>query len=138
MDEMASKQLIGQKEEITDILTPDGVRSGDFKRGQVLKFDYEGTITCIKITRLDKKNGRAWGQHVELVNFKQGIGHYGHLIDTTDTAIRRYGVPFCEDCGVPINQEATPAGEAAFQERAEHTLEDGTVIHDDDGISEGA
>lgn len=128
MDDMASKNLIGMKEEITDILDPANIVAGRFKKGQVLKFDYEGTITTIKITKLDRKNGRAWGQHVELINYKTGFSHYGHLIDATDEAHKQYGAPFCQECEVPVSEPATEDGEKRALDRQDRTLEDGTVI----------
>jgi len=116
--------LVGKKEEITDILTEKGIKSGEFKKGQLLRF----TQTVIKITKIDKKNGRAWGVHVEPMKYHQAMGHYGHNIDATDEAVKEYGVPFCEDCEVPVNEEATKAGKTKAADRAERTLSDGTVI----------
>ena len=116
--------LAGKKEEITDILTPEGIKSGEFKKGQMLKF----TQTNIKITKIDKKNGRAWGVHVEPMKYHTAITHYGHIIDATDDAMKEYGAPFCEDCEIPVDEEATKEGKKKATERSERTLSDGTVI----------
>ncbi len=122
------KNMVGFKEEITDILTAEGIRSGEFKKGQMLKFEYEGSQTCIKITRLDKKNGRAWGEHIEPVNNNIALSHYGHNLDATEEAIRQYRVPYCTDCETPVSLEATPEGKRKVETREENTLEDGTEI----------
>ncbi|UOF80581.1 hypothetical protein [Caudoviricetes sp.] len=122
------KNMVGFKEEITDILTAEGVRSGDFKKGQMLKFEYEGSVTCIKITRIDRKNGRAWGEHIEPINNNVALSHYGHNIDTTEETIKEYRVPYCTDCEMPVNNEASDEGKKKAEEREENTLEDGTII----------
>lgn len=125
---LEEKNLVGFKEEITDILTADGIRSGEFKKGQLLKFEYEGSVTCIKITRLDRKNGKAWGEHIEPVNNNVALSHYGHNLDATEEAIREYRVPYCTDCEVPVNAEASADGKRKVQEREDGRLEDGTEI----------
>lgn len=125
---LENKAPIGFKEEITDILTPDGCKSGEYKKGQLLKFEHEGSVTCIKITRIDRKNGRAWGEHIEPVNNNVALSHYGHNLDATEEAIREYRVPYCTDCEMPVNSEASAEGKRKVQEREERTLEDGTEI----------
>lgn len=120
--------FVGKKEEITDILTPEGCKSGDYKQGQLLKFNYEGSITCIRITKINRKVGRAWGIHVEPMNYNEAMGHYEHEIDATEDAIREHRVPFCVDCQVPVNQPSTEDGEVKARDRADRTLADGTVI----------
>lgn len=125
---LEEKNLVGFKEEITDILTADGIRSGEFKKGQLLKFEYEGSVTCIKITRLDRKNGKAWGEHIEPVNNNVALSHYGHNLDATEEAIREYRVPYCTDCEMPVNAEASADGKRKVQEREDGRLEDGTEI----------
>lgn len=124
------KNLVGFKEDISDILTADGIRSGEFKKGQLLKFEYEGSVTCIKITRLDRKNGKAWGEHIEPVNNNVALSHYGHNLNTTKKTIREYRVPYCTDCEMPVNAEASADGKRKAQEREDNTLEDGTVINE--------
>lgn len=114
-----NKPPIGFKEEITDILTAEGVRSGEYKKGNVLKF---GGGVSIRITRLDKKNGRAWGEHVVLVTKDVALGHYGHETD------KNQDPPFCLDCRVSVGDPATPEGEEKVKDREENYLEDGTKI----------
>lgn len=74
--------------------------------GTVLTFDYEGSKTHIKITKIDRKNKKCWGEHIQLYDFNSGMTHYGHDIDTSDTS-RIY----CRDCNVEIDQSATEEGE---------------------------
>lgn len=124
------KNMVGFKEEISDILTAEGIRSGEFKKGQMLKFEYEGSQTCIKITRIDRKNGRAWGEHIEPVNNNIALSHYGHNLDATEETIREHRVPFCTDCEIPVSTEATIDGKRKVEEREENTLEDGTVVNE--------
>lgn len=118
---------VGFKEEITDILTKKGVQSGEYKKGQLLKFS--NAKIAIKITRIDRKNGRAWGEHVETMVHNTALGHYRHNIDQSDEAIKKYRTPYCEDCEVPINQEANASGKKKAQDREDSHLEDGTPIN---------
>jgi hypothetical protein len=48
-------------EEITDVLTPEGVAR--LQVGQVLMFDYEGSRNDMKITKI--KNGRVWAKRIK-------------------------------------------------------------------------
>lgn len=58
--------------DITDILTDKGVealKAGKdigFTVGQVLVFDYEGSKTNFRITRMDRNKGRMWGKEIQL------------------------------------------------------------------------
>ncbi len=128
------KRPVGHKEEITDIFTSDGIKKGIFlngkplKKGTLLKFDNNGTITAIKVTRVDRKQGRAWGVHVETMVHNTPLSHYGHNIDQTKETIQKYRAPFCEDCEVPISQPANAAGKKKHQDREDSHLEDGTPI----------
>ena len=96
---------MGQKEELTDMISENGIK--ELKVGTVLKFEYEGSITSIKITKKDTKNMRIWGEHVELMPMDVGMSHYGHQID------RSKDVPFCTDCQLPVTDYATEEGESA-------------------------
>lgn len=49
-------------EDITNVIHRD--YWDKFPTGTVLKFDYEGSITAIKIMR--KSRGKVWGKHIEL------------------------------------------------------------------------
>lgn len=83
-----------------------------FGVGKVLKFDYEGSPTTIRVTRIDRKNHRMWGEEITLYDFNTGMSHYGHDVDATDAA-RIY----CKDCDVEIDQPATEEGEVKSIER---------------------
>ena len=100
------------KEEITDILTPEGIRSGQFSVGQVLKFS--GGVN-IKITKLLSKKGRAWGQHIELVAGNVAYSHNGHDVSSGEPG----DLPFCNDCQVSINEHSTEDGEVKAAARKE-------------------
>ena len=113
-----------KKEEITDLIADHAYDDPEFKPGLVLRFSQ----ATIKVTKVDRKNKRCWGQHVELVKQEVGLGHYKHNIDTTEETVKEFGVPYCTDCEVPINEQATLAGKQAAVGRQERTLEDGTVI----------
>lgn len=125
---LEANNMIGKKEEITDILTVEGILSGDFKKGQMLKFNYEGSLTCIKITKLDKKNGRAWGEHISPIAQNVALSHYGHAIDVTKETMEEFGNAYCQDCEVVVSEQATLAGKTKAQHRADRQLEDGTEI----------
>lgn len=116
----------GRKEEITDLLTPKGLLA--MHVGRVLKFEYEGSVTVIKVTKIDRKNMRIWGQHIELIDQKIVRSHYGHLVDTTEETVREKGAPYCSDCEVIVNEPSTEDGEVKAAYRKEHTLADGTEI----------
>lgn len=122
--------LLGKTEEITDVLTPEGIRSGQFQKGQVLKFDYEGSITCLKITQIFKHKGRAWAKHIELMSQQVVASHYGHNVDSTKEAIDEHGKPYCQDCEVTVDQPSTEDGEVKAADRRDHELSDGTRIPD--------
>lgn len=117
-----------QIEEITDVLTPEGIRSGQFKKGQMLKFNYEGSITTLVITRIWVHKGRAWARHADTAAQTVVATHYGHNVDSTEEAQREYGVPYCTDCEVPVNEPSTEDGEVKAANRRDTHLEDGTPI----------
>lgn len=118
----------GHREDITDILTPENIRAGKFKVGQVLVFeDDTGTRTKIKIKYINKGKGFAYGEHVKLVKEEYTKSHYSHEVDTSDP----YSVPYCIDCEVPVDQMATPQGVRKATEKDLKRLADGTEIPDD-------
>ncbi len=106
------------KEEITDLIDPKSYEDLNFKKGLVLRF----AQATIKVTRVDRKNKRSWGEHVSLVNNNKGFSHYGHIIDATQEP------PFCEDCETPVSEMASNEGHKKAQDRADRILEDGTEI----------
>ncbi len=55
-----------KSEEITDLFNPLSIADGVFKKDQILKFNFEGSITCLKITKVNKKSRRMWAREVEL------------------------------------------------------------------------
>lgn len=118
-----------KKEEITDLIndikaryTPENFEAMGMKRGKILRFRH----ATIRITKVAK--GRYWGAHVELVNPTVVTTHYGHNVDSTESALAEYGVPYCTDCEVPVDKPRTQAGEKKALDREERTLEDGTIV----------
>lgn len=97
----------GYKEELTDMFTPAGIAA--IKVGKVLRFNYEGSITNIKVTR--KTKDRIWGVHVEMIEYNQAMSHYGHNLDTTVTPV------WCTDCDVAANELSTKEGRAKAAKR---------------------
>jgi len=103
---------MGRKENLSDMMIDrfytDRGEDGQYKHkvGTVLKFDYEGSHTYIKITKIDRKNKKLWGEHIKLYDFNTGMSHYGHDVDTSDTEHI-----FCRDCQVEIDQASTEDGE---------------------------
>lgn len=127
----AIKASEGEKEEITDLfnLKPEIYTDIDldtdkfrFHKGKVLRFKYEGSLTTIRITKIDRKNKRMWGQHIELVNPAIAKSHYGHNVDTTQVPM------WCTDCDVPITEHSTEDGDVKAADRKDKTLSDGTII----------
>lgn len=103
---------MGRKENLSDMMIDafytDRGENGDYKHkvGTVLKFEYEGSPTYIKITKIDRKNKKLWGEHIKLYDFNTGMSHYGHDVDSSDTEHI-----FCRDCQVEIDQASTEDGE---------------------------
>lgn len=105
---------MNKKEELTDVISDKGIR--EIKVGSVLRFDYEGSLIEIKITKKDTKAMRIWGEHTTLVDMNTGMSHHGHFIDS------KQNPPFCEDCKLPINQRATSEGEDIYNAREDSKL----------------
>jgi len=118
---------MGKKENLSDMMIDRAYTDKDehgkyvFHVGKILKFSYEGSPIHIKITRIDRKSKKMWGEHVNLYDFNTGMSHYGHDIDVTDPA-RVY----CNDCKTEIDQPATEEGEVAAitRQRAEADKEE--------------
>lgn len=128
---------MGKREEITDLFAgsdafyTDKEKDGKYRmyKGKLLKFSYEGSIVPIVITRIDRKNKRVWGEHVELGEQQTVMSHFRHNVDSTvETMAEHNGVAFCTDCGVPVNQPSTEDGEVKAADRRDRTLADGTPI----------
>lgn len=107
---------MGMKEEITDLISDKGIM--ELKVGQVLGFNYEGSVTRIKVTKIDRKNMRIWGEHVDLIDVNTGMSHYGHDLDRTQSP------PWCNDCQVPVNVESTEDGDMKAAIRQEQEEKD--------------
>lgn len=115
----------GFKEEITDLFNPKAIPQ--IKVGTVFKFNYEGTITAIKVTR--KSKGRLWGVHVSLQPGKEAMTHYGHNIDVTSNPV------WCSDCEMPVSEEAkkeTPEGASKPEQQGDNTTDAETLQDESD------
>ena len=113
---------IGLEEDITDILTKDGIKSGQFAKGQLLKFmSDDGTPTYIKIIKISVKKGTAMGKHIQPSKTENVSSHYGHNVDSTTSALRDYGCPFCTDCDMPVSQKNNKVDD-------DNVLSDGTRV----------
>lgn len=97
------------KEEITDFITDKAYEDPKFKKGLVLRFQK----ATIKITRVDRKNKRTWGQHITMMPVSTAMGHYGHNIDLTVSPA------YCTDCEVSLTESATEEGEVKATQRKE-------------------
>lgn len=127
-------------EEISDMMTPksyidrvDGQYV--FRKGKVLKFNYEGSITSLKITKIDRKNQRMWAVQINLHDQRIVVSHYGHSVDTTGEALEKYGSPWCEDCEIPVTEPSTEDGDRNALDRRDdeerNVLSDGTRLDED-------
>lgn len=97
----------GYKEELTDMFKPEAIPK--IKVGSVLKFEYEGSITCIRITR--RTQTRIWGVHVTLLDYNTMMSHYGHNLDATEEPT------WCDDCECPVTEVSNAFGRAASLKR---------------------
>lgn len=105
---------MSKREEITDVINDSAYEDPNFKAGLVLKF----AKTTIKITKVDRKNKRAWGEHIKMYSINEGYSHYGHNIDNTDpTSV------YCTDCEVEVSEAANELGETKVAERNEAETE---------------
>lgn len=102
-----------KKEEISDLIAPEAYDDPTFQKGIVLKF----AKATIKVTKVDRKNKRTWGEHISLVNQRIAGTHHEHTVDSSKTAYDEYGVPFCEDCNVPVDQPSTEDGDKKALDR---------------------
>lgn len=123
---------MGKIEEITDIITElkKNYTARNFKKlnlvvGQVMKFSYEGSPVNLKITKIE--DGRYWAEHIELMPIGVGFSHYGHNIDSSEEAIRDWGVPYCTDCMRPVNEQGTQIGDKLAANRNEIELTKKTI-----------
>lgn len=126
-DPSTVKETIGKREEITDIIdevrsryTEENFRKLRIKKGRVLRFNYEGSPTTLRITRV--ANGRYWAEHIQLHDQRIVRSHTRHDVDQTSTP------PFCNDCQILVTEPSTEDGEKKYQDREDRHLSDGTPI----------
>ena len=55
-----------KSENISDIFTQEGIAK--LSKGQILTFDNEGRRIQLKITRIDRKNGKIWAKRCTTYN----------------------------------------------------------------------
>ncbi len=110
--------MSNKREEITDLISSKAYADPNFKKGLALKFEE----TVIKVTRVDRKNKRCWGEHIELVSKRVFDTHRDHII-----AIKG-DMPFCTNCNVPVSQPSTEDGDVKALNRKDRMLSDGTEI----------
>lgn len=115
--------MANKKEEITDMISDEAYADPEFKKGILLKFERAN----IKITKVDRKNKRTWGEHVQLANGVVVNTHDGH--DVTGGGPGDF--PYCNDCQVHINEPSTEDGDKKALDRQDASL-DPTI-----GIPEG-
>lgn len=120
-------------EEITDMMTPEAYTAKKdgkyaFKVGTLLRFDYEGSKTELKVTKIDRKNQRMWAK--EIVTNDEGlfVSHHGHLVDASREAFNTYGAPFCTDCEVSVHEPSTEDGEVKAKNRADEEGEKNATV----------
>lgn len=110
------RDRIEGEEDITDVIegmkqryTPENFKKMDIKVGKVLKFDYEGSITTLKITRIE--GAKYFAEHIYTTDMDTGFSHYGHVVLTDPATQEKYKAAFCTDCNVPTNEPATEEGD---------------------------
>lgn len=101
--------MSNKKEEITDIISDEAYEDPKFRKGIVLKFER----ATIKITKVDRKNKRVWGEHIVLVKGNVAATHEGHDV----TGGGPGDLPFCNDCQVNIDEPSTEDGEKKALDR---------------------
>lgn len=104
-------------EDITDIIeqmklnyTPEKWKEMDIKVGKVLKFDYEGSKTTLKIVEITD-DGKYMAQHIYTTDMDTGFSHYGHIVLTDPATQEKYHAAFCDDCQVPTTEPSTEEGD---------------------------
>lgn len=101
--------MANKKEEISDMITDEAYDDPNFKKGLVLKF----AQATIKLTKVDRKNKRTYGEHIVLVGGNVASTHDGHNIIPTGPG----DLPYCKDCKVNINEPSTEDGEKKALDR---------------------
>lgn len=108
-----------KSEELTDMISDEGIRHFKEKGITTVAFSHEGSKTQFAITKIVlKPTPRIWGREIVTVDLDTGMSHYGHLLDKTMTPI------WCEDCGRPITQKATIVGDNRANRRRDKEEED--------------
>lgn len=52
-----------RSQDISDIVTMEGIKK--LKKGQILRFDYEGSVNELKITYINKKEGKVLAKETQ-------------------------------------------------------------------------
>lgn len=119
-----TKPKPNKKEEITDLIDPSAYDNESlrdtFKVGAVMAF----TQATIKITKIDRKNKRTWGEHIVLVNQRIVGTHHEHDVDTSKVAYDFHGAPWCRDCKVPVTEPSTEDGDKKALDRKDRDEKD--------------
>lgn len=130
------------EEDITDVIdemrqqyTPENFEKMNIVVGRVLKFDYEGSKTTLKITRIE--DGKYFAEHIYTTDMDTGFSHYGHIVESDKATQEKYGAAYCRDCECPTNEPATEEGdtkaylrqqEADLKAKAEQEKSDGEQL----------
>lgn len=102
---------MGKKEEITDLISDRAIKNPlVIHKGKVLVFQMEDDTTTIKITKVDRKNCRVWGEHIDLIEMQNVVSHENHNVDMKKR--------FCNDCKSPIGVGATEEGNVRAIQRS--------------------
>lgn len=105
--------MVNKKEEISDMIDPSAYDDPEFKKGILLKFQ----LASIKITKVDRKNKRTWGEHIQLASGIVVHTHDGHDVGGGGEG----DFPFCNDCQVNINEPSTEDGDKKALDRKDKT-----------------
>jgi len=102
--------MANKKEEITDLFDPEAFDDPEyFVVGRAFKF----ATATIKITKIDRKNKRVWGEHITLVSGRTVNSHDGHDVGGGGPG----DLPFCNDCKVSIDEPSTEDGDKKALDR---------------------
>lgn len=108
---------MGKIEDITDIIegmkeryTPENFENMQIKVGRVLKFDYEGSKTILKIVEITD-DGKYMAEHIYTNDMDTGFSHYGHIVLTDPATQEKYQSAYCQDCERPTSEPATEEGD---------------------------
>lgn len=108
---------MGKIEDITDVIdgmreryTPENFEKMNIVVGRVLKFDYEGSKTTLKIVEITD-DGKYMAEHIYTNDMDTGFSHYGHVVLTDPATQEKYNSAYCQDCERPTSEPATEEGD---------------------------